>query len=90
MSHEPSSSSPAPYTARDGLRWALAGLILTPLAWVSVTLILNSLNPYCGTPGDSGGCAMNVVAGAIFSALPGAGFAFIAGAMRATYWRRKP
>lgn len=84
----PSPQSDGQHTFKSGLRWGLAGLIATPLVWVLVMLAINSSNPNCGKPGDSGGCEMALIVGAIYSALPGAAFAFIAGAMHAARKRR--
>jgi len=68
--------------AGKSLLGALTGFIAAPIAVLILVLILNFLNPVCGTPGDSGGCEMGLATAVVGSALPGAAIGFVVNLVR--------
>lgn len=61
---------------------ALLGAILIPILTLLGMLLLTAFDPVCGTPGDSGGCAMGV-ASIVLGAVPvGAGLGLLFGIYR--------
>ena len=52
--------------------FGLAGFVLGTLAGAGLGIANVALNPACGSPGDSGGCAMGIPAMAIGAAVLGA------------------
>jgi hypothetical protein len=60
------------------LLWGLLCALIAPLVTFVVVLSLQYFDQACGTPGDSGGCAMGLVSATILSIAPGAivGFLF--------------
>jgi hypothetical protein len=88
--------STAPAQQPSGLRifgkallWALGGFFLAPVTMFVVGMILNSFNPVCGTPGDSGGCEMGLAVMAIGSVVPGALIGFGLGLWRGLLQRKQ-
>lgn len=61
---------------------ALFGAILIPILTLLGVLVLTAFNPVCGTPGDSGGCAMGAFSVAIAAIPVGAGLGFLYGIYR--------
>ena len=57
--------------------WGLASALIVPLATFVAVAALQYLDKRCGTPGDSGGCAMGLVSTTIFSIAPGAILGFL-------------
>ena len=64
------------------LLWSLVGLVATPVITFLLMLVLYAADPQCGSPGDSGGCAMGLVSVTIMSALPGAALFFVVALVR--------
>ena len=61
-------------------RALLLGLVcacLVPMATFAALFVLQHFDRSCGTPGDSGGCAMGLVSAAILSIAPGAILGFL-------------
>ncbi len=80
---------PSPYTgtavARLVARAGLWGLVWTLIAPIVTGLALGATmlaDPRCGTPGDSGGCAMGLVSAALAAAPAGFALGFLV-----TVWR---
>jgi hypothetical protein len=67
------SSNPPPGQAGSGLGclWGLAVAIGIPAVVFVGILIANTLDPQCGTPGDSGGCEMGLASGTITAVVIG-------------------
>ncbi|TCR66290.1 hypothetical protein [Bosea sp. BK604] len=71
------------------IRTGLWGLLLGPLFALLFVIGLMIFDPVCGSPGDSGGCAMGLVTAPIAIALP----SFVLGAaigLARELWRRRP
>lgn len=68
----------------------VAGFVATPiLVFLLVLVVAHTLDPRCGTPGDSGGCEMGAAGIAVASALPGAAVIFLFVLIRSLAARRK-
>jgi hypothetical protein len=59
------------------LLWGLLCALIAPLVTFLVVLGLQYFDQTCGTPGDSGGCAMGLVSATILSIAPGAVVGFL-------------
>ncbi len=70
------------------LRTGLWGLLIGPLTAVILVFGAMIFDPKCGA-GDSGGCAMGVVAAPIAVALPSFGLFFLGGLLHGL-WQRRP
>jgi hypothetical protein len=74
MSDQPGARfDTSPPAADSGGIGCLAGIgtaIAIPAFVFCGILIVNALNPRCGTPGDSGGCEMGLASGTISAILP--------------------
>jgi hypothetical protein len=59
------------------LLWGLLFALMAPLVTFVVVLSLQYFNQACGTPADSGGCAIGVVSATILLIAPGAVVGFL-------------
>ena len=57
--------------------WGLLCAFLAPAVTFVAVLFLNHFTAACGTPGDSGGCAMGLVSSTVLSIAPGAILGFL-------------
>lgn len=55
----------------------LLGLVFAPLAVFAILLVFYAVDPRCGTPGDGGGCEMQVASLTMMSPIPGAVLFFV-------------
>lgn len=65
------------------------GLLLGPLLALLFVAGLVIFDPRCGSPGDSGGCAMGLVTVPLGVALPSSALGFAIGLAR-ELWRMRP
>ena len=70
-------------TVGRALLWALLGAFVTPVAVLAFEIAVYRLSSGCGTPGDSGGCEMGVLALTIAAVPLGAGLFFVGSLMSA-------
>jgi hypothetical protein len=80
----PASRAPFPTDRRAILRvlgraslWGLASALIVPFATFVAVASLQYFDTSCGTPGNSGGCAMGLVSATMFSIAPGAILGFL-------------
>lgn len=59
----------------------LVGALLLPLVVFVGVLIVNALDPVCGTPADSGGCEMGLVSSTATAIVPGVLIGVLVGAL---------
>ncbi len=59
------------------VKMAFVGLLVGPLLALTLVLAAVMFDPKCGGPGDSGGCAMGIVAAPVMVALPSMGLFFV-------------
>lgn len=71
------------------IRTGLWGLLLGPLVALLAVIGLMIFDPKCGSPGDSGGCAMGLVTAPVGIAVPSFGLFFAIGLAR-ELWQRRP
>ena len=67
----------------------LVGLVIGPLLGVIAVFGLMLFDPKCGSPGDSGGCAMGLLTVPIALALPSFGLFALVSLIR-NLWRLRP
>jgi hypothetical protein len=85
----PKKSPPSP--ASTVLASGCGCAFVLPIAVLALGVIYSIFDKTCGTPGDSGGCAMGIASAAIAAIIPGAilGLVVGLGIVAFEYWKKR-